>query len=246
MSIKYEVNRYNGVELEADFSVSVSIFVEDLSRLISNFKTEGRCILWLPIPIEHSEFLPPAINLEFIYHHADSNGALLYLKLSDNAVVPGYATHYIGAGGVVIDEKNRLLVVQERYHCSANRHYKLPGGALDPSEHIADAVIREVLEETGIKTEFISLNSFRHWHGYRFGKSDIYFVCRLKPLSSEIKIDENEIAVAKWMDVQEYLNDPETRIFNKNIVESALNSPGIVLKELPNYGTPETHELFFG
>ena len=48
------------------------------------------------------------------------------------------------------------------------------------------------------------------------------------------------------MPVQEYLNDPETRIFNKKIVESTLNSIGLKALPIRDYGTAETHELFFG
>jgi len=146
-------------------------------------------------------------------------------------------------GGVLIDEQDRILVIQERYH--TRRHYKLPGGALDPGEHISQAAEREVFEETGIRSEFISLNCFRHWHGYRYGKSDIYFVCRLKPLSSSITIDPGEISEALWMPVGEYLNNPETHPFNRKIVEISLNHQGLKPGTIPDYGSYETHEMMF-
>lgn len=72
-------------------------------------------------------------------------------------------------------------------------------------ENIIEAVKREVLEETGIQTEFVSLVCFRHLLNFRFGCSDVYFICHLKPLSHEIKIDTREIADAKWMDVSTLL-----------------------------------------
>ena len=68
-------------------------------------------------------------------------------------------------------------------------------------ENIIEAVTREVLEETGIETEFISLVCFRHVLNFRFGCADIYFICHLKPLTQEIKRDPGEIADAQWMDV---------------------------------------------
>jgi 8-oxo-dGTP pyrophosphatase MutT (NUDIX family) len=110
---------------------------------------------------------------------------------------------------VVLTEDRRLLVIQERHH--TRRHYKLPGGALHPGEHIVDAVIREVAEETGIRTEFDSLVCFRHWHGYRYGKSDIYFVTRLVPLSFEIQMDTSEVSECLWMPVDDYLSHPAYR-----------------------------------
>ena len=56
-------------------------------------------------------------------------------------------------------------------------------------------------EETGIDTIFVSLLCFRHLHQYRWGTSDLYFVCLLKPLHTDIKMDTGEIANCKWMDV---------------------------------------------
>ena len=142
--------------------------------------------------------------------------------------MPAHASHYIGAGGVVLNEARELLVVSEKYHRRAPGppRYKLPGGALHAGEHLAEAVVREVSEETGVETEFDALVCFRHWHGYRFGKSDIYFVCRLRPLSTEISIQEDEIAECLWMPVAKYLADENVSAFNKRIVEAALNSTG--------------------
>ena len=73
--------------------------------------------------------------------------------------------------------------------------YKLPGGALHQGEHLLDGVMREVYEETGVRAKFESLVCLRHWHGYRYGKSDIYFICRLSPLSEEINMQAEEMFV---------------------------------------------------
>ena len=71
-------------------------------------------------------------------------------------------------------------------------------------ENIVDAVKREVLEETGIETEFVSLVCFRHLLNFRFGCSDMYFICQLKPLTQQIKMDPRELADAQWMNVRTY------------------------------------------
>ena len=68
-------------------------------------------------------------------------------------------------------------------------------------EDIIEAVKREVFEETGIETEFISLVCFRHLLNFRFGCSDLYFTCLLRPLNQDINFDSREIADAQWMDV---------------------------------------------
>lgn len=64
--------------------------------------------------------------------------------------------------------------------------------------------MRETLEETGIRTEFVSLISFRHTHAYTWGIDDLYFACLLQPLNIDIQANPNEIAAAKWMNVSEH------------------------------------------
>src|SRR3979411_3377314 len=91
------------------------------------------------------------------------------------------------AGGGIHARRDRV-VLGERPRRTSQIYYKLPGGALQPGEHLVDAVLREVLEETGVSVKFESLVCFRHWHGYRYGKSDIYFVCRLSPLSADVTL----------------------------------------------------------
>ena len=143
MVLNYIINQFNGSEIDTKNLLTDSTnFNKLLINSIKELKEKNIEVVWLSIPLEKSQFVPVATANGFIYHHADQYGAVLTLKLKQDAFIPGYATHYIGAGGVVLDQNNRLLVIQEKYH--NKKHYKLPGGALDPSEHIADAVIREV------------------------------------------------------------------------------------------------------
>ncbi|MDA3957649.1 NUDIX domain-containing protein [Oceanispirochaeta sp.] len=242
--LNYEVNPFGGAVLdENSLPAHKSDFQKALSDTLTDLRSQNLQLVWLFLPLGKSGFVETAVALGFTYHHADKNGLQLTLQLIPGAFIPGYATHYLGAGGVLIDEENRILVIQEKYH--TKRHYKLPGGALDPGEHIADAVVREVLEETGIRSEFISLNCFRHFHGYRYGLSDIYFVCRLKPLSTEITIDTSEISEALWMPLEEYLNHPDTHPFNRKIVSTTVNTVGLAINQIEDYGTAESHEMFF-
>lgn len=49
-------------------------------------------------------------------------------------------------------EKNRLLVINKKGGSYTN-HYDLPGGSLEDSESLPNALRREFLEETGMKVE---------------------------------------------------------------------------------------------
>ena len=119
-----------------------------------------------------------------------------------------------------INENNQLLVVNERFRRDQTKpYYKLPGGAVDPAENISKAAEREVMEETGIYTQFIGIVCLRHRHGFRFGTSDLYIVCRLKPLSKEITSDPHEIENCKWMPLTNYFSSDYVADFNKKIVQ---------------------------
>ena len=136
-------------------------------------------------------------------------------------------------------------MVSERYRqWSKGPSYKLPGGALQAGEHLVNGIVREILEETGVRTRFEALVCFRHWHGYRYGKSDIYFVCRLSPLSTDISMQAEEIAECLWMPVEEYLNTENVAPFNKEIVRASLGNPGIVPIAMDGYGPQEKYEFF--
>lgn len=240
-------NQFKGVHVDADeLPEDPAQFARDLAESVEVWRSDGVRVAWLRLPIERAALVGNAVSAGFVYHHATEAWLQLTLALKPDSYVPPFATHYIGAGGVVLDSRRNLLVVQERHHNGP--HLKLPGGALHPGEHIADAVVREVKEETGIDTRYISLVCFRHWHGYRHGKSDIYFVSRLEPLNFEIELDPFEIAECRWMPVDEYLQHEHSHQFNRRIVRAALeaeNGDGeLKLGTLPGYGTPETHELF--
>jgi 8-oxo-dGTP diphosphatase len=240
-------NIFRGVAIDPDSLASdPARFAAQLRASMKGWRAEGIRVVWLELPIRHAVLIPVAVEEGFVFHHADPGGVTMTCALDSEAVVPLHATHYIGAGGLVLNEARELLVIVEKAH-RHNRpnYYKLPGGAMRPGEHLVDGVIREVREETGIETRFEALMGFRHWHGYRFGKSDIYFICRLAPLSYEITIQESEIAAGMWMPLDRYLADPHVGLFNKRMVEAGGKGSGLVPGWFEGYEvTHETHEIF--
>lgn len=243
--IASELNQFGGRIIDSSsLPNDPESFARLLEESLAEWRTEETKVVWLELPVSLARLVPVAVDAGFVYHHADDRLLELTLTLIPGSYVPPYATHYVGAGGVVLSDSGMLLVVVERYRGRWGRHFKLPGGALHSREHIAAGVMREILEETGIETRFRSLVCFRHWHGYRFGKSDIYFVCRLEPLTTEIRRDPGEIEECLWMPVDEYLSHPEVHVFNRRIVQAALDGEGLTRGSVDGYGTDETHELF--
>ena len=238
---EHTIDRYGGVLIDPlALPATVGDFQTELEHALAHWHQEDLKLVWLEVPIGKAAVIPLAIDRGFIFHHSTAEQSTLVYRLRPEAFIPGYATHYVGVGGVVINERNELLVVAEQYHRQTNpRFYKLPGGMLDPDEHVETAVVREVFEETGIHAKFEALICFRHWHKARFNKSDIYFIARLSPLSHEITRREGEIAECLWMPVDDYLGMESVSAFNKAIVRAAIGSPGIQSIWIDGHGTPE-------
>ena len=96
-----------------------------------------------------------------------------------------------------------MLCIQERKPpTESGAVWKLPGGLVENGESIEQAVIREVWEETGVKTKFVSILGFRELLKYQWGQQDLYFVCLLEPENENEEIDiqmPDEIAKADWI-----------------------------------------------
>jgi 8-oxo-dGTP diphosphatase len=241
------INVFRGVVVDPDvLCTDPALFSPQLAKSLATWKAADYQVVWLEIPIDKAALIPAAAQAGFTFHHSRPESVMMTLRLEPDAVIPPYATHYIGAGGLVLNERQELLVVTERVHRHRHPHYyKLPGGALKPGEHLVDAVMREVREETGIHTRFRALMGFRHWHGYRYGKSDIYFICRLEPLTKEIQIQESEIDESMWIPLERYLADENVGIFNKQMVAAAVRGEGLVPGWFEGYAAdPESRELF--
>lgn len=57
---------------------------------------------------------------------------LKWLPSDEPCQVPSYAHTMVGAGAMVVNDKNEILVVQEKYY--KRPHWKLPGGYVDPGK----------------------------------------------------------------------------------------------------------------
>ena len=93
-------------------------------------------------------------------------------------------THIIAGAGIVINDKNEILLVNT-YHGG----WVFPGGQVEVGENVIDAVKREILEETGIDVEVgevfcISSNTCKHpgYNGVKEVPTKIMldFICRAK------------------------------------------------------------------
>ncbi|ESO97916.1 hypothetical protein LOTGIDRAFT_103505, partial [Lottia gigantea] len=245
------INRYNGVTIKSEEQnlEDIPLFVEQLKESLLKWKGEKIRGIWFQVKKQNSALIPSLIEVNFEYHHAQPGYVMLTKWISDTEPngLPHYANQYIGVGGFVVNDNNELLVIQEKY--ADRRLWKLPGGHADPGEDLADTGVREVFEETGIKTEFVSLLCFRHQHQYRFDCSDIYFVCLLKPIGGKINPCQQEIAQCTWMNIEEYIKLPDLTETLKHITQCYLNitengSISITPERINNYNNTCKNNIY--
>ncbi|KAI4456690.1 nudix hydrolase related [Holotrichia oblita] len=230
-------DRYNGIIVSSDMEKCDSDeFSIKLQESLKQWIEKNRRGIWFKVFLNQSHWVPHLITNGFKYHHAREEYVMLYRWLPEGETcnIPPYAHTSIGVGSVVVNDNNEILVVSEKYRFF--EHWKLPGGYVEPGENLIDAAVREVMEETGIKTEFLSLLSFRHAHGGIFDCSDMYVVVALKALTTDLKKCDRELADCAWMNINEYLAHPQVHELNRLFVEKYLEYKNHNLKIRCDHG----------
>jgi hypothetical protein len=144
---------------QADDMFKRGSFVERLHSTILTLQEMDRTSIWVDVHISRSSLIEEMSTLGFQFHHAQSENAVLNLWLKDSpSLVPDFATHNIGVGGLVINSRNEILCVRE--FRKNFMPWKIPGGLTELGEHLDEAVVREVFEETGIRTRFRNVVCF--------------------------------------------------------------------------------------
>lgn len=203
-------DEYGGVIVEMDKPMDSATLLSTLRASISHWKQLGKKGVWIKLPIYLVSLVEALVKEGFWYHHAEPKYLMLVYWIPDSAdTIPANATHRVGVGSFVVNEKQEVLVVQEKSgHFQGSGAWKFPTGVVDQGEDICAAAVREVKEETGVDAEFLEVMAFRQSHMSFFEKSDLFFVCLLRPLSSDIQVQEVEIEAAKWMPFDEYAAQP--------------------------------------
>jgi len=212
------------------------------------------CAVWLRLPLTLSAvLLPVAARHGLRWHHAEDTECTLVRWLATGpSRLPRFATHQLGAAGLVLDEQRReILCVQDRH--SHNGTWKLPGGLAELGEDLAAAAQREVWEETGVRTDFRGILAFRQQHRQSgaFGRSDLYMVTRLAPLSRALQPCTYEISACAWLPIAQLLL-PSSSDFTRRLARLALHglehgfaNVEMVPETMPSIrGDGRTFELF--
>ncbi|KAJ8957364.1 hypothetical protein NQ318_004843 [Aromia moschata] len=212
-------DHFSGVTVhsEKEKCEDINELTKKLEDSLHLWRENGNRGIWFRVHLDQSDWVPVLAKKGFKFHHAKDEHVMMYLWLppTENCNIPHYAHTMVGVGAVVVNDKGQILAVRDKHSRITGPFWKLPGGYVEPGENLVDAAIREVHEETGIFTEFLSVLTLRHGHWGMFKCSDIYIVVSLKPMSEKIEMCEREIAECKWMDIEEYLNHPHVSEHNR-------------------------------
>ncbi|ASW53307.1 NUDIX domain-containing protein [Plantactinospora sp. KBS50] len=113
---------------------------------------------------------------------------------------------FVGARAVVRDETGRVLLIER----SDNGHWAMPAGAMELGESIADCVIREVREESGLAatavTPFAMYTGADRTHTNMFGHTYQLFTVafRVDEWSGELVVPTEETTDARFCRPDEF------------------------------------------
>ncbi|KAL0443278.1 UNVERIFIED_CONTAM: Nudix hydrolase 10 [Sesamum latifolium] len=221
-------DEHEGIIVEMKEPMDPDDFRVILRYSLSQWKLQEKKGVWIKLPIqlvnlveiavkgpEHAKcsvyLTPIGLHMEgFLYHHAEPHYLMLVYWIPETlSTIPANATHRLRIGAIIMDDKRELLVVQEKLgRLRGTGIWKIPTGILEEGEDIFSGARREVKEETGIDTEFMTVLAFRQFHKSFFQKSTLLFLCMLRPLSFDIQRQDSEIEAAQWMPITEYAAQP--------------------------------------
>jgi ADP-ribose pyrophosphatase YjhB (NUDIX family) len=181
-------------------SMDEATFESGLNATIESSIASKTQAIYFHVNIPDARLIPVARRHGFELHNADGEViTMLKWLASGECKVPPFGTHLVGVGGLVLHESNVLVVKENQY----SSRWKLPGGYVKLDEDLSTAAEREVWEETGVRSKFQSIINFRNQHQSQFGRGDIYAICLLQALTTDVVVDE-EVEDARWMDLGEF------------------------------------------
>lgn len=143
----------------------------------------------------------------------------------------------IFVGIVLLDTDNNIYLIKEddKNKIGKNR-WNLPGGSVDTGESLIEAAIRETREETGYKSDIVSLVGC-----YKCKKGDkswIYIVFTSKIDSSHhdnVAAEGKSIKAGEWFTQKDFLNLPTSKMVHSDmrlVYEIAIKNQGLPIDSI--------------
>ncbi len=232
--LEYRWNRFGDIVVNvASLPREGDPFRRALQLYLPQWEKKGHYGVWLKLPVTLVAHVPICVDLGFKCHHANEKYFMMtkwFPKSSPK--FPTFGTHNVGVSVLVIrylHQQPQLLMVREKY-AKKEWNWKCVSGGVELGEFVQDAAVRELREETGLRSEFQTLIGIWNRKNTKFGRGEIHFGClvRLMPRqdTNMLKLQEDEIVDAKWVDLEEAfknsVNDP--RGIERHWIVSLLSS----------------------
>jgi ADP-ribose pyrophosphatase YjhB (NUDIX family) len=118
----------------------------------------------------------------------------------------------------LVEHGGRLLMI--RHDRDGLVHWEVPGGYVEPAETLEEAVVREVVEETGVAVEVGELAAVRVMEAAFRGRRSVDGVFRAWPVDPPGRLApqlEEGILAAAWLDPAD-LAEPEVHPMHRPLV----------------------------
>lgn len=117
--------------------------------------------------------------------------------------------------GVVIRD-GKVLLARHTYGAGTGKLI-IPGGYIQNGETPEAAVVRELLEETGVTVRPTAII------GIRFNMHDWYIAFRAEYVSGEARSDGDENSEVVWLEVEKALSQDDVPDLSKKLIRAALS-----------------------
>jgi ADP-ribose pyrophosphatase YjhB (NUDIX family) len=128
------------------------------------------------------------------------------------------------ASAIVLDEAGRILLHKR----TDNEYWSIPGGAMEPGETIAETIVREVREETGIEASVEKLlgvySNPRHVSVYDDGEVrqqfSVCFLCHAVGGELRTSTESSEVRFVELAETENLPIHPSIRLRIQHYAES--------------------------
>ena len=110
------IDRYKGIVIKGDsINSDQQAFTASLTQSLDAYKKEGLRAVWLKLAKDKAHLAGVAANDGgFDFHHAKKDYVMLTKWLDPNQenMLPGFASHYVGCGGLVLNSsRDKILCI---------------------------------------------------------------------------------------------------------------------------------------